>query len=324
MRVEQLTRDLLGPADPAIGAVPPPRLSALEVIAEAGDREPRQRPRVSRRWVLATGVAVVTGGAISAVAASRRVGPRPTDAAGTVLVPIAYQFEHNPPEAAARLRALADHLGDAPYDRHSGRYAYHRLKTFGDPIMVAGDGRHTVGFASDEQIWTLDDGSGLQRVTQLPPQYPDEESRAYWAPRLAATIPSGPQDTTLPAMAFVPFPTDHAGLVEFLDVQYGPSAVAKQVDTAFRRYVVPRAMRSETLRILAGVPGLSWRGDVTDRAGRSGVAITYDDREHDIQSLLIFDPRTGVLLAMEHLSLGYRIVSAYDMIVDTDRTDRIG
>ncbi|MEU8044900.1 hypothetical protein AB0B71_12235 [Micromonospora echinofusca] len=61
---------------------------------------------------------------------------------------------------------------------------------------------------------------------------------------------------------------------------------------------------------------------MTDRAGRPGVAVTFDDREHDGRSLLIFDPHTGELLAHERLTLAGTRISAYLAILGAGRTDR--
>src|SRR5690606_35305126 len=69
-------------------------------------------------------------------------------------------------------------------------------------------------------------------------------------------------------------------------------------------HVVPLATRAAILTVLADLPGWSWRGEVTDRAGRDGVAVTFNDPEHNQEQLLIFDPATGVLLAHELVTLG--------------------
>ncbi|MGC4854445.1 hypothetical protein ACLQ24_13860 [Micromonospora sp. DT4] len=63
---------------------------------------------------------------------------------------------------------------------------------------------------------------------------------------------------------------------------------------------------------------------MTDHAGRAGAAVTFDDREHDAQFLLIFDANTGGLLAHEMLTLTPVRLSAYQMILDTSWTDRVG
>ncbi|MFD0594120.1 hypothetical protein ACFQZ4_17930 [Catellatospora coxensis] len=101
-------------------------------------------------------------------------------------------------------------------------------------------------------------------------------------------------------------------------------AVGKQTSKVFGRYAVARQTRAEILRILADVPGFRWRGEVTDRAGRDGLAVTFDDREHGQQHLLIFHPRTGELLAWELLTLGPVRMNAYVLILETGRTDRLG
>ena len=63
---------------------------------------------------------------------------------------------------------------------------------------------------------------------------------------------------------------------------------------------------------------------MTDRADRKGLAITFDDREPDGQSLLIFDPNTGGLLAHERLTLSPLRISAYQVILGTDWTNQLG
>jgi hypothetical protein len=335
---EQRTRTLLRGADPVgTNAVPPPRLSAAELIARAeASTEPRlrHRPRPTRRLVLVAGATAVVAGAAAVLhpfTTSTVDGPgvlSPPSGAnvGPVLAPIAYQIDHNPPAAAAHLRALARRLADAPYENHTGQYAYHRTKQWGDPQMTSADGRYVLGYASERETWQLADHSGRQRWFQLPPEYPDQASRDYWERHPAdADLDTGAREGTIPPYPEAgPLPADRAGLAELLDVRYGGSAVAKQVDTIYIRYVVPKRTRAQVLNILADMPGFKWRGQATDRAGRRGVAITYDDRGHGQQSLLIFDQRTGALLALEAVWLKPRRVSVYMVVLDTDRTAQAG
>ena len=64
---------------------------------------------------------------------------------------------------------------------------------------------------------------------------------------------------------------------------------------------------------------------MTDRAGRTGVAVTVDDRRHDTRFLLVFDRATGQLLAMETQTVSEPVrLSAYTLFLDTDRTDNLG
>ncbi|GAA3744231.1 CU044_5270 family protein [Micromonospora maritima] len=330
------TRTLLGPVDPARTAVvAPPLVSARELINRAGTTETvagRRRVHPNRRLVLAAGTLAVAAGAVAAL---QPFGRRPPDVpggtgsiAGTVLVPVSYQFDTDPPEAGPHLRALAGKIKDADHEHLGGRYTYHHTKVWGDPVMTSADGRHQVAFAGETKVWQAADGTGSQINTQVEPQYPDQESRDYWQRELASRPALGaavtPAPVPLPPMELTPPSADPSRLRELLKVELGPGAASKEVSTLYQRFVVPRAVRAAILRVLADVPGFRWRGQVTDRAGRDGVAVTFDDREHDAQSLLIFDPTTGELLAHERLTLSPVRISAYQLILEAARTDRMG
>lgn len=318
MSAVQATRDLLGPADPARGApVAPPRLTALEVIGLAA---PVRRRRPSRRLVLAAAAATVAAGA-AAVVSTRTRPVRPSGPeVGTVLEPIAYQYGSGAPPAGARLRALADAVTDAPYETHTGRYAYHHTRLWGDPVMSDASDRYVMGYASESWTWRTDDGTGTQRDLQLEPQFPDPASRDYYQSRLPHNTPV-PHSFPLPPSPVPPLPTDRAGLADRIQTRYGPGAVTKFLPSLYTTYVVPRAVRAQLLRVLADLPAWVWRGSVTDRAGRPGVAITADDPEYHEQFLLVFDPTTGGLLASELLTLRPVRISTYLVVLDTDRTD---
>ncbi|HEX6500262.1 MAG TPA: CU044_5270 family protein [Micromonosporaceae bacterium] len=339
MSGEQRTRALLGPADPARDAViAPPRLSAHDLIVRAESApEPlrHRRARPARR--LAVVAAVVVAAAAGATAVIHTFGPVRADhapvagprrpaAPGSVLVPVAYQFTTDAHPAEAELHALAARISDAPYDGRTGRYAYHEYKDWGSPITSSPDGRYVVGETMDFKVWQADDGAGRQIQTALEPQYPDQASRDYWESHPGTSAPIGqPLTMTLPRGHLTPLPSNTAGLADVLDVRSGGAAVAKQISMVYGRYVVPRRTRADILRVLAGVPGFVWRGNVVDRAGRAGVAVTFDDREHAEQVLLIFNPTTGELLAQEMIRTDTsKWVSAYRLILATDRTDQLG
>ncbi|MGW4461520.1 CU044_5270 family protein [Micromonospora sp. NPDC004704] len=342
---EQQTRTLLGPADPVRpGTVAPPRLSAhdLIVLAEAapapvGDR---RATRPTRRLVLSAGavVALAAAGTVVYTSDDRIVqvpnivdrpgeaGPGSATAPGSrVLVPIAYQFAESTTPAAAELRALAGRLEDAPYENSTGRYAYHSSKSWGDPLM--GKGPYVMGMVSELKIWQAADGSGKQIRTELDPEFPDEASRDYWTrnpPQPNKKFPEAGGADSLPPIEIPPLPADRAGLSDLLKVEHGAGAVSKETMTVYGRYVVPRRIRAEILRVLADVPGFLWRGEVTDRVGRPGLAITFDDRVHDQQHLLIFNRRTGELTAHELVLLDPIQITSYTTLLDTGRTNTPG
>ncbi|WP_144119390.1 CU044_5270 family protein [Catellatospora sichuanensis] len=332
---EQRTRTLLGPADPARRTPPePPRLSARELIAwaesTAEPRTARRDARLPRRMVLATGAIVAAAGAgVVIVSANTPIGvePGPADPSGAVpgrvLVPVAYRPGTDEP-AGPRLRALAGALADAPYENSAGRFTYHHKKVWGDPVMTSPGGRFAVAFSRESKVWWTPGGTGRQRTTTGAPEYPDQASRDYWAGRLEIAASSAIDDIPLPPFDRALLPADRPGLAGLLKTGLGAGAVSRETGNTFGRYAVPRRTRAEILRILADVPGFRWRGEVTDRAGRDGVAVTFDDREHSQQHLLIFHPRTGELLASELLTLGPLRMNAYELILATDRTDHLG
>jgi hypothetical protein len=314
MSVEQQVRDLLGPADPArSAAVAAPVRPARSYMTEIADRS--WRP--SRRLVLAAGVLTVASGAVLAV---RRRSPESSTQDGAVLVPIAYQQTDAPP-AADRLRELADRLTDAAYEHQTGRYAYHDVRIWGDPVLTAPDGRHHVAYAERVRSWETTDGSGRQITSDIVAEYPDAASRAYWAHRLPAP-PFREDDFPLPSTGQVPLPSRRSDLTAFLAVDQGPGAIVKQLSVIYGRYAVPKTIRAEILRIIADAGGFAWRGTVTDRGGRTGVAITADDRVHDQQHLVVLHPGTGQVLALEMNTAFPPVrVGAYQLILDTRRTE---
>jgi hypothetical protein len=337
MTIEQRVHALLGPADPACDStVEPPRLTAHDLIVRAeaatGPAPGVLRHRMGRRTLVTGAAAAAALGAAGVVAVTRpsgapagRHGGTPTGAStgvpalGPVVVPVQYQIPTGAGAAGGPLRALADRLTDVLYERHAGRYTYHRLKVWGDPQMVSPDGRYVLGYTSYLETWRAADGTGRQRTTPLPPEFPDAASRQYWA-RQGLNGPGSPNTDDLPPFAVKPLPSDPTGLAAMLDTSYGVGAVAKQIGTVYGRYAVPRATRAEILRVLAGVPGFMWRGRTTDQAGRTGVAVTADDPPNHQQHVLIFDPATGALLAHELVNVGQHLLGTYQLFLATDRT----
>lgn len=331
---EEQTRTLLKPIDPARhSTIGPPRLSAHDLIVRAeGEGGPvphhRQR-RLTRRLVLTAGTLAA---AVAAVAIVPTLGESGQDVSGTggpagvVLVPVAYGSDTR--DAAGELRALAERIVDAEYDNRVGPYTYHHTKRWGEPVLTSADGRHHVAFAEEVKLWRAADGTTMRSGAALEPQYPDQESRDYWEagklPTPDASATAAPSYDVLPREELAPLPSGGPRLDDLLKVEFGTAAVAKAVSTVYGWYVVPREIRAEILRVVADVPGFRWRGEVTDRAGRIGVAVTFDDPEHNQQSLLIFDPETGGLLAYEQVNLSPVQISSYTLFLVTGWTDQAG
>lgn len=183
-----------------------------------------------------------------------------------------------------------------------------------------------IGPAYELKTWQAADGTGRQIRTFFDPEFPDEASRDSWTnnPRPSKEFPSSSSEVLPPAI-IRPLPSDRAGLSDLLRVGHGAGWASLETTRVYERYVVPRGTRAEILRVLADVPGFVWRGEVTDRAGRAGLAITFDDRASGQQHLLVFNPTTGELAAHEVLTLEPLLrISTYAMILDTGRTHTTG
>lgn len=96
---------------------------------------------------------------------------------------------------------------------------------------------------------------------------------------------------------------------------------------------MPPAVPSALLQIRAGQQGLTVAGDVTDRAGRAGIALSAvrPDSERTTQHILIVNPATGALLAQERVQLGGELpvpvelpaTVSYTLWLDTGYVDSV-
>jgi hypothetical protein len=356
-------------------SVPPAATAATELIARAetgAGREnllvdlPPRRPAHGRRLGLAVAAAMVPvaiAGMVYVLSPGAADNPSAAGAttpvvAGRVLVPIAYAITTDAPAAAAHLRALAKRVTDAPYDTKAGRYAYRHTKSWGTTVQSA-EG-FEMGFVEEWEEWTAPDGSGRTRTKRLGAEFPNEESRRYFEQRIAegdygpipnesvedvpapstgvaetpGPITQNPYEPPRPADRTRP-PSNVADLAKLLRVEHGALDAAKWTMELYRSYAVPRQTRAQVLEILASLGQFVWRGQVTDRAGRTGVAISVDhtvpdkdmpDDPHDsYQMVLIFNPDTGELLASEFLALApARETLSYISFIGHDRVDALG
>ncbi|MDT0531944.1 CU044_5270 family protein [Micromonospora sp. DSM 115977] len=347
MNTQQQIRDVLGPADPARNAlVAPSPLSAHDVILraeEAGPEVPARRP-ASRRAVLIGAAATVTlvgSAGLVQVLRDRPVpalpaAPQPVD--GVVLQPVSYEINAAEP-AGPHLRALAARLVDAPYDQAGGRFIYHHTKSWGG-VSAFSPERHMKSYVEERRNWAARDGRRWGKHDVLGVEYPDAASREYWSTRnptrtatphpSATSAPSG-ELREHPPQKLGKLPGDRAALTRMLRNEQSAGHVAMAVQGVFVTHVVPRQARATILAILADKPGFVWRGQVVDRAGRSGLAVTADltppagEYPQRAQMLLVFDPSTGELLAYEYLELApRRRVLHYLLFLRTGRTDTLG
>ncbi|WP_051367762.1 hypothetical protein [Hamadaea tsunoensis] len=177
-------------------------------------------------------------------------------------------------------------------------YVHYRQWTF-DPLHpIAGV------VSSDVRVWWNIDGAALiQRcnVTETKSMQPIVDLAG---PKLCPDMQHLPAGRfSIPAAQ--PLPTDEPAMRRVLSV-YAAATSGHSLITAtaalYRQHILNPQQRAAVLLVLADIPQLMLRGNITDRAGRPGEAYTLDRTEPDgatIEELLAIDPHNGDILGYD-------------------------
>lgn len=321
-------RHLLGPVDPArtlpAYAIPPPLLVP----------PPAHRAR-PRRWALA----VAGAGAALVVTSVLLVNPWASDDTAAAVTPpiLDMQYGGDPaPHAGRYLSRLAERLTAAPSDATSGRYVRLTTKGWYLDTAITRDTAVSAIVPIETQLWLAPDGSGRETVRKLPPDFPDDKTRERWDRLAPHTLPAEPTRDLRPGEWHFDWPggvpTDPRRLAAALG---SGDALEPLLDVfnANRELIPDRATRVALLRHLATLDNLAYRGEVTDRAGRPGIAVSADTPDGVRREVLVFAPDTGELLAHETMTMRepgklglprYPAVVAYTLFLDRAHVDRVG
>jgi hypothetical protein len=173
-----------------------------------------------------------------------------------------------------------------------------------DTQVAAGHATSTV-LPSMTESWNAADGSGrvLKRALPTPPgpnlidapagQVLDDFNVRAGQRMYPPALSTNPRILTRELA--VGHPTSIGPVERFIAV----------TDLALDQPISP-LLESAVLRVLARSPGLIDSGEVTDRAGRPGIAVSLDSGSSGLPTrhTLIFAPRTGRLLDEEETLLG--------------------
>jgi hypothetical protein len=165
-------------------------------------------------------------------------------------------------------------------------------------------------FAIDIQRWEANDGSGRGITIEVEPDYTLAAANPEHRSTDADFTNGRTTDTRYPAgskrsLITGPLASDKVGLARqlaFDPMPDGPPATLRAVDELFTSFYVDLFVRKAALRVLADVDRIGYREGVTDRLGRTGVAVTHTGKGVDYTQ--VFDPATGLLLASEQRSVG--------------------
>lgn len=349
-------RDLLAPLDPAAHDEPPPaggtadaRMHRIMAGPRAvhSARQGRARrlgsvarvARAARPMPVAAVVGIMTVATVAAFVLLSRPATSPPALAAT---PAPLAFQHAPGSARQMLDRIAQRAADLPADpAQSGRYEHLRIDSWSLTARI--DGRQVTSAVIPERrdVWRAADDSGRIVVHRLAPLFPNESYRRAWD---AQGRPGSGRDqvTEFSAGEFGSAwsgrpPTDPTALARWLTIGHptsnGPAeTLVAATDLVAERVLAP-AERAALLRVLARVPGLSYAGRVTDRAGRAGVGFSLDSAFSGLPTryTLIVDPATGRVLDYEEtltrtagrLHVGVPSVIGYDVFLTADHTDTV-
>lgn len=205
-------------------------------------------------------------------------------------------------DAEAWLRATASALLTTPSDRQTGRYAHLRQIAWYGDVTVGADqiGRTNLRLERSEG-WYAEDGT----VTTITAVYPPGTTSPD--PNLRPKVERWDAQPGEFHMYFPgqPSPDPNQLLTQLGSIQppeVGPQRMMRAIANVAGQYHLPCPVRAAMLHILADAP-IIWRGPVTDRTGRPGVAISIDGRDGVERDTLTIDPATGSLLAYHELIL---------------------
>jgi hypothetical protein len=151
------------------------------------------------------------------------------------------------------------------------------------------------------------------RMRQIPgrPTFVTDRDRDLWIAdgRPSFTGPTAAEWTPLPPAQPLSLRSEPDGLYAQLNQEtasYGDRQYAEMfvlVGDALRETNASPAQRAALYAVAARIPGVDLVGEVTDSAGRRGIAVAKDDDVNHMRSILVFDPQTSVLLAEEESTL---------------------
>lgn len=292
------------------------RAAARAALIQQFEVAPQTRVGLRRlRWPAITAVAGAAAvAALFAMSVSTGGGPlAPSRAAAETLRAAAVAAEARAADPGFTLS------GEGQYRYTKSESAF--LSTMGTSDGIGG--AYSVIVPRVRELWLAADGSGRLRETAGEPIFLGERDRQRWevAGRPELVHPknqdfgptTGGTGRTDPRIDLSSWPTDPERLTAMLRARAEEMDNEKSVSVRtfgiiadlLRETVAPPELRAALYRVAADLPGIEFVGEVTDAAGRPGVAVAMgDDSGVAHRELLIFDPDTSTLLATETILLG--------------------
>jgi hypothetical protein len=258
------------------------------------------RPHRRRSYRLVLPAVAVIGALVAAVLFVPVSGTRPD---ATAAAQVLY--------AAAR---VAEKQPQTPMPAHGFRYTRSKdayLSTVGDKVAVSALVPHV------REIWIAPDGSGRLLEESYEPMFLGPQDKVKWeeAGRPPLGGPGNSDESFGPGglyyQNFSEYSIDPDELYDQIRNRaegHGSSTDSEMlvlVGDLLRETVAPPDLRAALFRVAARIPGVELVGEVTDPAGRKGIAVarTSDDSGYSERDELVFDPETSEMLAERQVLL---------------------
>jgi hypothetical protein len=307
---------------------------------------------VRRRWVLAAGVAAAT---VAGVA----IALLPTDQVPTAVAagsPPMLAYPVPPDELASGATGVSDPARETlldlaaraadQVDPEPAGPVQHVLSQSWLPSTTTGaDGARTAIEPTVRETWLPDDGALVAAEWRGADLRQDGLLEPVDTSHEAASVdrfPAGTSDPDLAADLSLDPAVLRGQLLELAGGDVfgcGPGTAdgawcLYQGLTLLDPYVLPAALESAVLTVLAGEPGVGLAGEVTDRAGRRAVGISVPGGGMDVDPvvrLLLVDADTGrlsgreeITLSSENMDIGEPTVTTFRYEVGADRVAEVG
>jgi hypothetical protein len=297
--------ELLRPIDPASGATlstTVDRADTLRRILAHPTPAPAPRRPARRLMIVVASLAALVLAAVVGYSFIRL--PEPAYAATPALLTPA----GGGGSAAQRLTVIAARAAAAPAPRRRGDDEHLVIRSWSLWTQIDGGRVRSAVIPDRTEIWRRPDNSGLIQKRYEAPQFPPGSDRLSWWLHGAPGRSADPTTDSYPAGRFPAMwsgPPPATGIDAWLSVGHprenGPAETLIAVTDLARERVLTPPIRAAVLRAVAALPGLTYDGTVTDRAGRPGQAYSIESDYTGLPTryTLIVDATTGVLLGFE-------------------------
>lgn len=206
---------------------------------------------------------------------------------------LAFEYEDNPPPARQYLLDLAQRIPVSDAEP-AGPVTYIHTKAWSLDIAAKDGETASVVIPWEQEVWHAPDGSAVRKLTR---PSPETSSGAAQVTRYDA----GEWITNTPLPPSVNLAQLRAQIYANHPQENGLRSAVRGVADLYQGWTIPSSVRPQVMQFLAEQEGLKYRGHVTDRAGRTGIAITADSAE--AQDVIVFDEASGQMLAFESIIL---------------------